>query len=326
MLKDENNRFKGCAIISFKDPEMAEEAIQTMNRKEFKGRKLVVKEEDAIPDLKSGGDRKRMREDFDRVSLPITTPVATNTANYNTYGLSLTFLNSLNIELPLISIVLANLDYTVSESDLRDVFCLAGKIMDIEIFKDKEGKSRGFGVVEYEHPVEAVQAISMLHNQSYRDRLLTVRMDRSDRKRDSKPRLPPGLKSVGMGLGVDGKPLKDIKCEFSNKDVQSLPAANPVSGINTINPINQVNSVLGSMNTSLTNQIAPGVGGLMDPLTSRMNVNPTGSLTGGLNAPGVGMNMGRDFSQSSSYRGGTLGNIIQVSNKCLTDNHLKEEC
>lgn len=73
------------------------------------------------------------------------------------------------------------------------------------------------------------------------------------------------------------------------------------------------------MNTSLTNQIAPGVGGLMDPITSRMGVNPTGSLTGGLSAPGVGMNMGRDFSQSSSYRGGgTLGNIIQVSNVSKT--------
>lgn len=44
MLKDETNRFKGCAVITFKEPEMAREAIETMNRKEFKGRKLVVKE------------------------------------------------------------------------------------------------------------------------------------------------------------------------------------------------------------------------------------------------------------------------------------------
>lgn len=57
------------------------------------------------------------------------------------------------------------LDYKVDDKKLRDVFKLAGRVMNAEISIDKEGKSRGFGVVEYEHPVEAVQAISMLHNQ-----------------------------------------------------------------------------------------------------------------------------------------------------------------
>ncbi len=30
----------------------------------------------------------------------------------------------------------------------------------------KEGKSRGHAIIEYDHPVEAVQAISMFNNQS----------------------------------------------------------------------------------------------------------------------------------------------------------------
>lgn len=62
------------------------------------------------------------------------------------------------------------LDYKVDDKKLRDVFKLAGRVMNAEISIDKEGKSRGFGVVEYEHPVEAVQAISMLHNQMLFDR------------------------------------------------------------------------------------------------------------------------------------------------------------
>lgn len=71
------------------------------------------------------------------------------------------------------------------------------------------GKSRGFGVVEYEHPVEAVQAISMLHNQMLYDRRLSVRMDRVD-KPDGPPKLPEGLKGLGMGLGANGTPLQDV--------------------------------------------------------------------------------------------------------------------
>jgi len=54
------------------------------------------------------------------------------------------------------------LDYKVDEKKLREVFKLAGRVVNTEIIVDKEGKSRGFAVVEYEHPVEAVQAICIL--------------------------------------------------------------------------------------------------------------------------------------------------------------------
>jgi RNA recognition motif-containing protein len=50
----------------------------------------------------------------------------------------------------------------VDEKKLKEVFKLAGKVVSAELSLDKEGKSRGFGVVEYEHPVEAVQAICIL--------------------------------------------------------------------------------------------------------------------------------------------------------------------
>jgi RNA recognition motif-containing protein len=54
------------------------------------------------------------------------------------------------------------LDYKVDEKKLKEVFRLAGKVVSAELSLDKEGKSRGFGVIEYEHPVEAVQAICIL--------------------------------------------------------------------------------------------------------------------------------------------------------------------
>lgn len=59
---------------------------------------------------------------------------------------------------------LFQLDYKVDEKKLKEVFRLAGKVVSAELSLDKEGKSRGFGVVEYEHPVEAVQAICILYS------------------------------------------------------------------------------------------------------------------------------------------------------------------
>lgn len=65
--------------------------------------------------------------------------------------------------------------------------------MDVELSVDKDGNSRGFAVVEYQHPVEAVQAISMLDHQMLFDRRMTVRMDKI-----TKEKLPDGLGGIGM--------------------------------------------------------------------------------------------------------------------------------
>ena len=83
------------------------------------------------------------------------------------------------------------MDYKVDEKKLYEVFKLAGKVLHVELGKDKDGKSRGFGVIEYDHPVESVQAISMLHNQQLYDRRMTVRLDRANEP-DMPPKLPEG--------------------------------------------------------------------------------------------------------------------------------------
>ena len=143
----------------------------------------------------------------------------------NTYGLSPQFLASLNIQGPLHTrVFVANMDYTIDERKLKEVFRLAGRVVGVELQRDKEGKSRGFAVVVYDHPVEAVQAISMLNNQQLFDRKLSVRFDKVEpdppRRSD---RLPEGLHGVGMGLGEGGAPLLDVR--------ENLPSAQDMGNI-----------------------------------------------------------------------------------------------
>lgn len=54
------------------------------------------------------------------------------------------------------------LDYKVSDRKLRDIFKMAGNVVSCELKVDKEGKSRGMGIVRFEHAMEAVQAICIL--------------------------------------------------------------------------------------------------------------------------------------------------------------------
>merc|ERR1712121_378716 len=76
----------------------------------------------------------------------------------------------------------------------------------------------GMALVEFAHPVEAVQAISMFHQQTLNDRPMSVRMDAlgTEEIHPITNKLPPGLKSIGMGLGTGGIPLRDLSSrEFS---------------------------------------------------------------------------------------------------------------
>lgn len=40
---------------------------------------------------------------------------------------------------------------------------MAGKVRNIDLAVDKDGNSRGFAVIEYDHPVEAVQVYKVLN-------------------------------------------------------------------------------------------------------------------------------------------------------------------
>lgn len=85
----------------------------------------------------------------------------------------------------------------------------------IRILRDKQdGKSSGLAIVEYSHPVEAVQAISMFNNQMYYDRQLNISLDKTpedDSVIYTPDRLPDGLNGVGIGLGPNGWPLLDVE-------------------------------------------------------------------------------------------------------------------
>ena len=97
--------------------------------------------------------------------------------SYETYGLSPDFLRRLGIDGPLCNrVFVANLPYEVQSSKIHDIFAMAGRVTWVDVQVDKEGKNRGMAVVEYTHPLEAVQAVSMFDKQNLYDRRLGVKM------------------------------------------------------------------------------------------------------------------------------------------------------
>lgn len=232
----------------------------------------------------------------------------------NTYGLSTQFLESLGINGPLVTrVFVANLDYKVDEKKLLEVFKLAGKVLHVELGKDKDGKSRGFGVVEYDHPVESVQAISMLHNQQLYDRRMTVRLDRANEP-DMPPKLPEGLKGIGMGLGAGGNRLMDVARNIPNVQANNPPVVNPISapvlaagafgaGLNNVVPAQLASALTNTNAAALQASLA---GGLSANLTtsSLLNSSLTNELASNLNNFGGGVG---GFGGNNAFGGSNFG-------------------
>jgi len=97
-------------------------------------------------------------------------------------------------------IFVASLDYRVDERKLKEVFRLAGHVRVDQFFKDRDGKSRGIAILEYDSPLEALNAVSMFNNQVLMERQMTVRFDHKAPSEAEIAKLPSGLKSIGKGI------------------------------------------------------------------------------------------------------------------------------
>ena len=182
------------------------------------------------------------------------------------------------------------LEYNVDKKKLKEVFRLAGRIIRVDLHTDKDGRSRGFAIVEYDHPVEAVQAISMFHNQVLNDRPMSVRIDRANETL----KLPEGLKGIGMGLGTNGEPLRDVARNLPSIVNNSQPS-NPGAGIlgavpnqalqmaNALSGLNSVvsGSPFGNLSTSssvLQAANLAGMGGLASNLLNNADLSLASNL------------------------------------------------
>lgn len=86
-----------------------------------------------------------------------------------------------------------NLSYSVSSSDLEQLFGAHGTVQSAQVISDRDtGRSKGFGFVEMGSDDEAKAAISALNGQQHEGRALTVN--------EAKPKEPrPGGGGGGRG-------------------------------------------------------------------------------------------------------------------------------
>ena len=85
------------------------------------------------------------------------------------------------------NIYVGNIPRQASEDDLRPLFEPFGKIMSVNIIKDKfSGEAKGFGFVEMDNDADAEKAIESLDNSDLQGRKL--RVNQAKPRTDNPPR------------------------------------------------------------------------------------------------------------------------------------------
>jgi len=187
---DQNGRSRGCGIVEFERAEEAAAAINTMNNLELMGRQVFVREDREDRDLVAATQQspKRTRGPPSMSSKPFSMGAH---GEYAKIGRR---------------VYVMNLSWETSWQTLKDHFRQVGNVVYADVMKEGD-RSKGCGIVEFEHAEEALQAIVRLSNSTLDDRQILVREDREDRYlqggsgggKGSSSRGPPSRGSAGAG-------------------------------------------------------------------------------------------------------------------------------
>ncbi len=85
---------------------------------------------------------------------------------------------------------IGNLDFGITEDELRELFSQHGEVQDVKLVTDREtGRPRGFGFVTMATADDASKAMEELNGQSVRGRNISIDLARAE-QRDRRERTP----------------------------------------------------------------------------------------------------------------------------------------
>jgi RNA recognition motif-containing protein len=179
-------RSKGCGVVEMSSPEEAKKATAMLNESELGGRPIYIREDRDVP----GNDKTYASRVLERLSAAAA--AADNNNNSSSGGerkgprgagggvIGDQLLHGgASADLGDGSkVYVGNLSYDVTWRELKDHMKTAGPVAHADVAAGEDGKSKGYGLVEYQNNLGAQQAIAILNNTELQGRLIFVREDR----------------------------------------------------------------------------------------------------------------------------------------------------
>ncbi|KAL2024793.1 hypothetical protein VTK56DRAFT_5614 [Thermocarpiscus australiensis] len=160
-----NGMSKGCGIVEYATREQAQQAVQQLSNQNLMGR-LVYVREDREAEPRFGPPGGASRGGFG----------GGMGGGYGAGGFNTGMVGGGGRQ-----IYVSNLPYTVGWQDLKDLFRQAartGAVIRADVHVGPDGRSKGSGIVVFETPEDARNAIQQFNGYDWQGRLLEVREDR----------------------------------------------------------------------------------------------------------------------------------------------------
>jgi RNA recognition motif-containing protein len=182
VITGNDGRSKGCGIVEFATVSDAQQAVETLNDTELRGRQIFVRED---------------REDKPGFSSP-----GGGAASGSGSGSGGGHRFSLGEDAKSRRVYVGNLSWDVAWQDLKDHMKQAGDVVHAEVMLDlHSGRSKGCGVVEFVTEEGAQAAIETLTNTELKGRTIFVREDRESASASAGGRMGGGGGGGGVGGG-----------------------------------------------------------------------------------------------------------------------------
>jgi RNA recognition motif-containing protein len=147
-------RSTGSALVEFANEASAQTAISTLNGTELDGRTIVVRE-DRVAEQTENGKTTKQEKKSKKAKLSEMDP-SEKVVEPN-------------------KVFVQNLSWDATEEDIVAAFCPVADVTSVEIRQSRSGRSLGCGVVEFNSPQGALDAIASLNGQDLNGRELLVR-------------------------------------------------------------------------------------------------------------------------------------------------------
>ena len=150
--------------------EEAAAATTMLNASELDGRKIYIREDREIPGNETSRFiLSRLDDTSDSGGLRTNRPPKSNGVIGDARPVATT-------ESP--RVYVGNLSYSVTDEDLQECMKTAGPVLSCTVVTGNDGRSKGYGLVEFQNALAAKQAILILNNYELLGRQIFVREDR----------------------------------------------------------------------------------------------------------------------------------------------------
>ncbi|KAK1405757.1 putative polyadenylate-binding protein 8-like [Heracleum sosnowskyi] len=110
------------------------------------------------------------------------------------------------------SLYVADLDKSVTDSQLYDLFNQVGQVMSVKVVKDNANESLGHGYVNYSNPDDAARALDVLNFTPVNSK--TIRIMYSERDPTSRKNVAANVFIKNLDKSIDGRALHEIFSRF----------------------------------------------------------------------------------------------------------------